>query len=219
MKKKTVVKTKTELEFFRVILEDIDPRRETAETFAIKLAMQTRTPVTRINHIVRNLPYPIKSGLTMSQANKFAGILENLGGKVSLSSYTVRPGQEDFTHGTQWKRAGLQRMDGDLADLVADPLGELQEGGEKGLACSNCGWTNKDESEYCVFCYEKFKRKRLTLDELRERRPKVNPLAFKDDDDTDDEEETESSDASFNQRLILLGGLILVLLILILTRS
>lgn len=77
--------------YYLVILEGIDTQRETVESFAIKLSMRTRTTLPRVRQILRNLPYTIKKGLSMAQANRLKNVIEELGGQVRLEPHFVTP--------------------------------------------------------------------------------------------------------------------------------
>ena len=78
--------------YYLVILEGIDPKRETVESFAIKLSMRTRTTLPRVRQILRNLPYTIKKGVSMAQANRLKNVIEEIGGQVRLEPHFVTPG-------------------------------------------------------------------------------------------------------------------------------
>jgi len=77
-----------------VVLESIDLDRESPDSFAIKLAVRTRTPVTRVRQVVSWLPCTVKRGLGVDQANKLRGVLQELGGRVRIESYLETPGAE-----------------------------------------------------------------------------------------------------------------------------
>ncbi len=211
MKQKTPPKHKPRADdkYYRVILEEIDPQKETPESFAIKLSMKVRTPITRINHIIRNIPYPIKSGLTIHQASKFADILEELGGKVSLASYDLRHGEADPVIGPKWKRTGLEAAD---RSPTTDSQSDILDA-ENGIVCEKCGWNNEQDAEYCVFCFAKFQKERLTLSELRDKQPAENPL-----EDTSSSKKTISLSPSNTMtfKVAVFIGCIIVLLLLIL---
>ena len=81
--------------YYRVVLETIDPARANPESFAIKLAMASRTSLPRVRQVVRNLPYAIKKGLTVAQANRLKSLVEKCGGRARLETYFLTPGQDD----------------------------------------------------------------------------------------------------------------------------
>lgn len=123
--------------FYRVVLEEIDTSCETKQSFAIKLSMRTRTPLPRVQHVVRRLPYTIKSGLSSSQANRLKSILEEIGGRARLETHFVTPGEAHSP--TQ-------------ADRAPQEMVEVKEG--ERLPCPSCGWDEEPGVEFCSFCQE-----------------------------------------------------------------
>ncbi len=169
--RKTGTKHPVPTTYYRVVLESIDPYKETKESFALKLSMQTHTPVTRINTVVNNMPYAIKSGLSMAQAKKFSSVLEELGGVVTIVDYVVSTGDSDPVLSAQQKPAGHT---GDNALSIAGSQ-DLKGEDREPIVCSNCGWENSGEAEFCAFCYAGFGAK-PNLKALAERVPENNPL-------------------------------------------
>jgi hypothetical protein len=160
--------------YYRVILSGIDAGKETPDTFALKLSMQIRAPITRIKGIVRNLPAPIKSGLDLSQARKFSSVLEQLGGKTKIESYYSQPGESganrDGQRGTNHPRAAFN------AKTEAGPV-DVRCGAAGTKICACCGWENSDAADYCEFCHGKFDREEPpTALDLKEQVPEENPL-------------------------------------------
>jgi hypothetical protein len=143
--------------YYRVILSGIDPRKETPDTFALKLSIQTRTPISRINSIVRNLPAPIKSGLDVTQARKFSAVMEELGGKTTIESYYLRPGESHISRSGQHERGHLHAewVDDETAP-AADKANSLIK------LCISCGWENSEDASHCEFCHRKFEPEKPT---------------------------------------------------------
>ncbi len=161
--------------YYRVILSGIDPRKETQDTFALKLSMQTRAPITRIRSIVQNLPAPVKSGLDMGQARRFSAVVEELGGETRIESYVLRPGESHSSRAGQGKRGHLRTArNGNDAESATD----LQGGGGGGRVCFFCGWENCEDAHHCEFCHARFDRCESPDPLLLQKRgPEENPLA------------------------------------------
>jgi hypothetical protein len=158
--------------YYRVILNGIDPGKETADTFALKLSIQTRAPITRINSIVRNIPSPIKSGLDFSQARKFASVIEELGGKIRIESYYRRPGESHAGCGEHRERIHPHP---ELNGNEPEPVPPARSGGIK--LCISCGWENSEDANYCEFCHRKFgPANPPDPSQFKERAPEENPL-------------------------------------------
>jgi hypothetical protein len=125
--------------YFRVVLESINPDRESAESFAIKLAMRTRTSLPRVRQVVRRLPCPVKQGVSVAQANALKSVLEGIGGKARIESYLETPGLD-----TPQPQSKPVHLGHDEADEV---VVELRN-------CAVCGWALEEGSESCSFCRE-----------------------------------------------------------------
>ncbi len=69
---------------FRVILEDILSGIETTDSFAIKFSLLTKTPISKMKHVVRRLPAPIWSGQGRSRAEHILALIEEAGGKGTI---------------------------------------------------------------------------------------------------------------------------------------
>jgi hypothetical protein len=119
------------------VLESIDPNVETPDTFAIKLAMRTRTSLPRVRQVVRGIPCAIKQGVSVGQANALKSILEEIGGRARLESYLVTPGVDDPPPKSVPVRLGY--------DDVEDDVVELRN-------CVACGGPLEDGSESCPVC-------------------------------------------------------------------
>jgi hypothetical protein len=191
--------------YYRVVLEAIDPHRETKESFALKLSMQTHTPVTRINAIVKNMPCPVKTGLSMSQAKKFSTVLEEFGGIVTIVEYVVSAGDSD-------PELESRRMpNGQTGDHpIAPAVDQRLKGTGESIVCSNCGWENNGEVEFCAFCYAKF-GDQPALRPLADRLPEENPLIEKREFE-DEEEDVEVKKNLPLSTICILGGMVVVLI-------
>ncbi len=186
-----------------MILEGVDPLKETLDTFSIKVSLQTRTPLPRVRSILKRFPNTVKSGLDQTQARKLAAVLEELGGRTRIESYYIWPGERDDRSSDLWKPAVVQAT--------------LDDAGKRGrsISCPFCGWRNDGNMEYCSFCLEGFREHLPTPMELRSMVPKENPLGMK-------EREEMGSDAATrllaNQKLLIALALIALLLIILLKR-
>jgi hypothetical protein len=147
--------------FYRVVLERIDGRRETLDSFAIKLSMATRTPIKRAKQIGMNLPHTIKSNLSAPQANRLKSVVEEIGGIARLEAHLVTPGEKARAAPTELKSAGPSTS----APFV----------------CPSCGWEEKGGAMHCPMCLRKFRDPRRKRETLKARLPEDNPLEFEDD--------------------------------------
>jgi hypothetical protein len=80
--------------FYRVVLEGIDPNKETPATFALKLSLRLSITLPRSKQFVKNAPCRIKGNISASEANKLKAILEEIGGQCRLESHFVTFGEE-----------------------------------------------------------------------------------------------------------------------------
>jgi hypothetical protein len=121
---------------YRVVLEKIDRTQETADTFAIKLSMRTRTPLPRCRLVIRRLPSVIKQNVSVAKANKLKAILEEIGGRARVESHFVTQGAADPTieHQEQPEHPEL------------DTLVEFN--------CPSCGSREQEDAEFCSSCRE-----------------------------------------------------------------
>jgi ribosomal protein L40E len=159
--------------YYRVILSGIDPSKETPDTFALKLSIQTRALITRINSIVRNLPAPIKSGLDVSQARKFAAVIEELGGKTKIESYFLHPGE---SHSRRGEHRDRRYPHSAMNPKGTKPTSHAKSGGIK--VCISCGWENAEDAANCEFCHRKFEPDEPPDPlQFKEQAPEENPLA------------------------------------------
>lgn len=202
---KTDSKHAAPTKYYRVVLEAIDLHRETKDSFALKLSMQTRTPVTRINAIVNNMPCPVKSGLSMSQAKKFSTVLEEFGGIVTIIEYVVKAGDSDPAAEERWSPA-----DQPGAHFIATADDQRLKGSGEPITCPNCGWENSGEAEFCSFCYAGFGAQpdpRPLADRLPEENPLIETREF-----GDGSEDVVVKNSLPLSKICILGGMIVVLI-------
>ena len=113
---------------YRVILEDIASGIETTDSFAIKFSLLTKTPISKIKHIIHRLPAPIWSGRGRSRAEHILALIEEAGG-----------------------RGSIVEIEG------AAPASPVGAGGPAKPAkskptCRWCGFPMKEEETRCGFC-------------------------------------------------------------------
>jgi hypothetical protein len=135
------------IKYHRVVLEAIDPAKASPDSFSIKLSMRTRTSRPRVEHVLRQLPYTIKSGLSVDQANRLKSLLESLGGIARLESYVVEPGEHPSIRD---ERHGLF----DLITVTSGPTGDASK-----KVCTTCGWSEPTDAEFCSLCLEPFPKR------------------------------------------------------------
>ena len=81
--------------YYKVTLDGVDERVSNLDSLAVKMSLSMRATLPRARNVLRRLPAVIKRDLDVNQANKLKNILEQLGGKVTISSYTVTIGADD----------------------------------------------------------------------------------------------------------------------------
>ena len=74
---------------YQVILDSIDPNKETPATFALKLSMRIRSPLPRVMAIVKNMPAVVGGRLPVKKAKKLAKIIGDLGGVARIEIHPV----------------------------------------------------------------------------------------------------------------------------------
>lgn len=107
--------------FYRVVLESIDPQRENVDSFAIKLAMRTRTSLPRVRQVVRNLPKTVKRGLDVRQANRLKTAIEEVGGRARLETYFLTPGETESASRPSPPRDAQEEPVVELRGMSLDP--------------------------------------------------------------------------------------------------
>jgi ribosomal protein L7/L12 len=129
--------------YHKVVLHSIDPNKETLESFALKMSLRLRSPLPRVKQLLKRLPCVIKTGMSITQANKLFAVLEELGGKVTIETYFLTPGENSEKH-----RAGVRNV--------------IMDNGMS-IVCPECEWENEAGSEYCSLCLYLFKKKRKKI--------------------------------------------------------
>lgn len=128
--------------YYKVVLHAIDPNKETIESFSIKMSIRLRTPMPRVKQILKKLPCTIKTGMNVSQANKLFAVMEELGAKVTVEAYYLKPGKSS-----------------DRPPAVAGlATKSTQIGTSSSFNCPSCGWENVSGSDHCPLCLEIFRR-------------------------------------------------------------
>lgn len=132
--------------YHKVVLHSIDPNKETIESFSIKMSIRLRSPLPHVKQLLKRLPSTVKSGMSVTQANKLFAVLEELGGKATIEAYFLTPGESP-----EAKRPGVKSL--------------LVDNGSS-IVCPVCEWENETGAEYCSLCLELFKKKRRTASML-----------------------------------------------------
>jgi len=115
---------------YRVILEDILSGIETTDSFAIKFSLLTKTPISKIKHVVHRLPATIWSGQGRSRAEHILALIEEAGGKGKIV---------------------------ETGSVAPPPASSVGPGGPAKPAkskqtCRWCGFPMKEEETRCGFC-------------------------------------------------------------------
>ena len=118
---------------YRVILEDIASGIETTDSFAIKFSLLTKTPISKMKHVVHRLPAPIWSGQGRSRAEHILALIEEAGGRGKIVETEVD------------------------APPPASPAGPAKdERSDKNVkskpVCRWCGFPMKEDETRCGFC-------------------------------------------------------------------
>jgi hypothetical protein len=108
---------------YSVILEEIRPDVETPDSFAIKFSLLTKTPISKMKHIVSSLPTPIWTGQGTSRAENILALIEEAGGRGSI-------------------------VEGEEATLVKGS----SRAGKNRVSCRWCGFPIKAGDTHCDFC-------------------------------------------------------------------
>jgi hypothetical protein len=108
---------------YRVVLGGIRTEIETRDSFAIKFSLLTKTPLSKMKHLVGCLPVAIWSGAGRSRAESILALLEEAGGEGRI----VEIGAEEAARGVVKEREGR-------------------------LSCSWCGFPMKEGDTRCEFC-------------------------------------------------------------------
>jgi len=121
---------------YRVILEDIASGIETNDSFAIKFSLLTKTPISKIKHVVHRLPAPIWSGQGRSRAEHILALIEEAGGRGKI----VETGSDAPPPASPAGPAKEERRDKNVKIAKSKS------------ACRWCGFPMKEDETRCGFC-------------------------------------------------------------------
>ncbi|MDD4856470.1 MAG: hypothetical protein PHD74_00030 [Candidatus Krumholzibacteria bacterium] len=108
---------------YRVVVERIRTEIETPDSFAIKFSLLTKTPLSKMKHLVGCLPVPIWTGAGRSRAESILKLVEEAGGE------------------------------GKVIEMRADePAPVAAKEREARQSCGWCGFPLKEGDKYCGFC-------------------------------------------------------------------
>jgi hypothetical protein len=119
---------------YRVVLEDIASGIETTDSFAIKFSLLTKTPLSKIKHVVHCLPATIWSGHGSSRAEHVLALIEEAGGRGKIVETGGAPPASPASH--------------------AAPEGSARpaDTAKSKSACRWCGFPMKEDETRCGFC-------------------------------------------------------------------
>jgi hypothetical protein len=116
---------------YRVLIEDVSSGIETSDSFAIKFSLLTKTPISKMKHIMHCLPATIWSGTGRARAEHILALIEEAGGRGSIAEIGSAP-----------------------PPSPAEP--EAPGGPAKSVkgraSCSWCGFPMKEGESRCGFC-------------------------------------------------------------------
>lgn len=113
---------------YRVVLEDICSGIETTDSFAIKFALLTKTPISKMKHLARHVPSVIWSGRGRSTAEHVLALIEEAGGKGNI----IENGEAPAVSPTG-------------SEGAVNPA-------KSGPTCRWCGFPMKEGEKRCGFC-------------------------------------------------------------------
>lgn len=122
---------------YRVVIDDIASGMETSDSFAIKFSLLTRSPLSRMKHVVRRLPATVWSGTGRSQAERVLALIEEAGGKGRIVETGDAPSAAPATGEVQAKGEASAKP------AAAPPAGR---------SCAMCGFPMNDGETRCGFC-------------------------------------------------------------------
>ena len=115
----------SEIESYSVVLESIRTEIETMDAFTLKFSVLLRIPVTKVKHMVKQLPCALWKGTSLSKAKMLVELAGEAGGVASIVENHKTPA----------------------------PAAEEKENRSNGKSvCSKCGFPLKRDDEYCNFC-------------------------------------------------------------------
>jgi serine/threonine protein kinase len=128
---------------YRVILETIDRSVETPESFALKLSMRLKSPVTRIGQLVSRAPCAVAQRLPYKKARWLQSVIEELGGTARLEMVTdAAPAEEQPTPSASRE--------------ISKPLERRSPTGA--IVCPRCGWEEEADARFCSLCLQQFNK-------------------------------------------------------------
>lgn len=129
---------------YRVILDAIDREVETPDTFALKLSIRLKSPVTRMRQLVSRAPCVLAQRLPYKKARWLAKVIEELGGTARLEVVV--------------DAAPVVEEEAPLATSteIAKPLERRSASG--GIVCPRCGWEEEPDARFCSMCLQHFNK-------------------------------------------------------------
>lgn len=109
---------------YRVVLDSENKEIETADSFAIKISILLKVPVTRIKHTMYNLPATLWKGPSKIQAQRLLALIEEAGGLGRIE----------------------EKERNDESAAPKSPKSQDEE------VCRSCGFSIKNGDKFCGFC-------------------------------------------------------------------
>jgi hypothetical protein len=118
---------------FCVVLEEIRSDIETPDSFTIKFSLLTKTPISKMKHIVNNLPAPIWSGQGKSRAENILALIDEAGGRGSIvegvSAALVKNSAKDAKNRMSCRSCGFPLKEGDThCEFCMTPVADIEKG-------------------------------------------------------------------------------------------
>jgi hypothetical protein len=129
---------------YRVILEAIDREVETPDTFALKLSIRLKSPVTRMRQLVSRAPCVVAQRLPYKKARWLGKVIEELGGTARLEVVV------DAVPVVEEKAVPA------ASTAIAKPLERRTASG--GILCPRCGWEEEPDARFCSLCLQHFNK-------------------------------------------------------------
>jgi tRNA A-37 threonylcarbamoyl transferase component Bud32 len=130
---------------YRVVLEAIDREVETPDTFALKLSIRLKSPVTRMRQLVSRAPCVVAQRLPYKKARWLAKVIEELGGTARLDVVV------DAAPVVEEKAAPVE-----APSATPKPLERRTTSG--GILCPRCGWEEEPDARFCSLCLQHFNK-------------------------------------------------------------
>ena len=129
----TVAIKQTEQETYRVVLDGVKSEIETPDAFAIKFSLLTRVPVTKIKHMMQNIPAVVWKGQNRKRSSRLLSLIEEAGGRGRI---VLEEAAEDQQADVEAEKAGSNDL----------------------MQCRTCGFPLKEEDKFCTFCMSPVER-------------------------------------------------------------